>query len=430
MTRRRRSPWRARAARTRRCGGWRPLGIAGAVRFVGRVEPAAMPALYDEADIFVNASLVDNQPISVLEAFAAGLPVVSTPTGGIRRDGRGRRDRSPRAAARSGRHGAVAVGALLDDPDRAIAHGAPRAAGRRGATPGRRSATRWAAVYGAERRDDTQPGSSGWAPAEIAGPERARSSASGSSGIGLAADSRTAPMGVLGALAAGSCAGRRSARGCAPAISTARRALLFERFRDAAPARFFAGAVAPGRRRRARAAHAPRTTRRSSAAAESCSPAASTSSAIGGLSFGDPIDWHLDPVSRQAGPARALDRDRPARRRGAGRQQGDLGAQPAPVARAAGPGVPADGRRALRGRASPPGSASGWRANPPGVGINWASSLEVALRLIAWSWALMLFRGSPRARPPSCSSRCCEGVAATPPTSSATSRTTTRRTRI
>ena len=39
--------------------------------------------------------------------------------------------------------------------------------------------------------------------------------------------------------------------------------------------------------------------------------------------------------------------------------------------------------------------ASEWmRANPPGVGLNWASSLEVALRLISWCWALFLFRDS------------------------------------
>jgi glycosyltransferase involved in cell wall biosynthesis len=42
-----------------------------------------MPALVDEADVFLNSSVVDNQPLSVLEAFAAGLPVVSTPTGDI-----------------------------------------------------------------------------------------------------------------------------------------------------------------------------------------------------------------------------------------------------------------------------------------------------------------------------------------------------------
>jgi glycosyltransferase involved in cell wall biosynthesis len=58
------------------------LGDQG-IRFAGKVEPAAMPRLYDEADVFVNCSVVDNQPVSVLEAFAAGLPVVTTPAGGI-----------------------------------------------------------------------------------------------------------------------------------------------------------------------------------------------------------------------------------------------------------------------------------------------------------------------------------------------------------
>jgi glycosyltransferase involved in cell wall biosynthesis len=58
------------------------LGVVG-VRFAGRVNPDAMPLLYDHADVFVNSSIVDNQPLSILEAFAAGVPVVSTPTGGI-----------------------------------------------------------------------------------------------------------------------------------------------------------------------------------------------------------------------------------------------------------------------------------------------------------------------------------------------------------
>lgn len=53
------------------------------VRFAGRVTPDAMPRLYDQADVFVNSSIIDNQPLSILEAFAAGVPVVSTPTGGI-----------------------------------------------------------------------------------------------------------------------------------------------------------------------------------------------------------------------------------------------------------------------------------------------------------------------------------------------------------
>jgi len=55
----------------------------GGIRFLGSVAPAVMPEIYDAADIFVNASVVDNQPVSILEAFASGLPVVSTPTGDI-----------------------------------------------------------------------------------------------------------------------------------------------------------------------------------------------------------------------------------------------------------------------------------------------------------------------------------------------------------
>ena len=65
-------------------------GARDAIRFVGKVAPALMPKLYAEADIFVNASVVDNQPVSILEAFAAGLPVVTTATGDIQymvRDG-------------------------------------------------------------------------------------------------------------------------------------------------------------------------------------------------------------------------------------------------------------------------------------------------------------------------------------------------------
>ena len=40
---------------------------------------------------------------------------------------------------------------------------------------------------------------------------------------------------------------------------------------------------------------------------------------------------------------------------------------------------------------------AGWvRANPPRIGVNWASSLEVAYRSIAWLWALQLFAEAPQ----------------------------------
>ena len=55
----------------------------GAIRFVGKVDPEAMPALLDDHDMFVNASTLDNQPVSILEACAAGLPIVSSSAGDI-----------------------------------------------------------------------------------------------------------------------------------------------------------------------------------------------------------------------------------------------------------------------------------------------------------------------------------------------------------
>src|SRR5215475_10044314 len=53
------------------------------VEFVGAAPPERMPELYDRADIFVNSSLVDNMPLSLIEAFACGLAVVSSNAGGI-----------------------------------------------------------------------------------------------------------------------------------------------------------------------------------------------------------------------------------------------------------------------------------------------------------------------------------------------------------
>ncbi|MGH8315785.1 MAG: glycosyltransferase, partial [Steroidobacterales bacterium] len=59
------------------------LGIAERVRFTGRLDNAELPALYRAAGIVVNASRVDNMPISLLEAMASGVPIVSTNVGGI-----------------------------------------------------------------------------------------------------------------------------------------------------------------------------------------------------------------------------------------------------------------------------------------------------------------------------------------------------------
>ena len=61
----------------------RTLGLAGCVTFAGRLDNDRMGELYQQADLLLNPSKVDNMPISILEALASGVPVVSTNVGGI-----------------------------------------------------------------------------------------------------------------------------------------------------------------------------------------------------------------------------------------------------------------------------------------------------------------------------------------------------------
>ena len=53
------------------------------IEFSGQTPQDRVFAQYDAADIYLNGSEIDNQPLSLLEAFACGLPVVSTNAGGI-----------------------------------------------------------------------------------------------------------------------------------------------------------------------------------------------------------------------------------------------------------------------------------------------------------------------------------------------------------
>jgi glycosyltransferase involved in cell wall biosynthesis len=53
------------------------------VEMPGRIPRERIGEFYDRADILINASRVDNMPASILEAFAAGLPIVSSNAGGI-----------------------------------------------------------------------------------------------------------------------------------------------------------------------------------------------------------------------------------------------------------------------------------------------------------------------------------------------------------
>jgi len=57
--------------------------LEAAIEIIPGVERARIPALLDTADIFINTTNVDNTPVSVMEALASGLCVVSTDAGGL-----------------------------------------------------------------------------------------------------------------------------------------------------------------------------------------------------------------------------------------------------------------------------------------------------------------------------------------------------------
>ena len=109
------------------------------------------------------------------------------------------------------------------------------------------------------------------------------------------------------------------------------------------------------------------------------------------VSFGDPIDWHRDPISRRRAPLVHWSRLNPldAATIGDHKVIWELNRHQWVVTLAQAAwltGNPDYARSAVDAIAD-------WiRSNPYGRGINWASSLEVAVRLMSWSWTLVLLR--------------------------------------
>jgi L-malate glycosyltransferase len=54
------------------------------VNFIGVAARQEIGKYYDRADIFINGSRLDNMPVSIIEAFRAGIPVVTTAPESIR----------------------------------------------------------------------------------------------------------------------------------------------------------------------------------------------------------------------------------------------------------------------------------------------------------------------------------------------------------
>jgi glycosyltransferase involved in cell wall biosynthesis len=59
-------------------------GLArGRVTIAGPIAKEIVPSVLSDGDIFLNTATIDNAPVSVLEAMACGLIVVSTEVGGV-----------------------------------------------------------------------------------------------------------------------------------------------------------------------------------------------------------------------------------------------------------------------------------------------------------------------------------------------------------
>jgi glycosyltransferase involved in cell wall biosynthesis len=93
----------------------RDFGLEDLVSLVGAVPKTDVPSMLNQGDIFLNTTDIDNAPVTVVEALACGLCVVSTNVGGVPRllcDGQDALLVPPRDAAAM----AAAVRTIIADP--------------------------------------------------------------------------------------------------------------------------------------------------------------------------------------------------------------------------------------------------------------------------------------------------------------------------
>lgn len=116
------------------------------------------------------------------------------------------------------------------------------------------------------------------------------------------------------------------------------------------------------------------------------------------LSFGDPIDWRLEPTSGKRSPLVHWSKINYLEPAVAGDKKvtWELNRHGHFVTLGQAYWLTGDERFAEAFVAQ----ATAWmNSNPPKLGINWASSLELAFRVIAWTWAIHLFADSDRLPP-------------------------------
>jgi hypothetical protein len=169
-------------------------------------------------------------------------------------------------------------------------------------------------------------------------------------------------------------------------------AAALELFRDAAPRRFFAG-VESGDGAEILRTDLPAACREVVANANDVCARRFDLLGYKDLSFGEAIDWHLDPVAGRRSPALHWSRINPldASMVGDSKVTWELNRHQWLLPLGQAYWLTGERRYALEAA----DLVDDWiRANPYGLGINWTSSLEVAYRLISWIWTFVLIRDS------------------------------------
>lgn len=173
--------------------------------------------------------------------------------------------------------------------------------------------------------------------------------------------------------------------------------LLLDQFQVTSPSRFFEGATSE-ETPALFAEHMAGASDQTITAADAICQKRFNLLGYRGLFFGDPPDWHLDPISGRRAPFMHWSQLNPLDPDAVGDHKVVWELNRHQWLIHLGQAYRLTGDERYAGMSARYVREWMW-ANPPGMGINWASSLEVALRLIAWCWALVLLRRSEALSP-------------------------------
>ena len=336
--------------------------------FIGQVDPSAIAGVYDAADVFLNGSEIDNQPLSILEAFSCGLPVVTTNAGGIPDivdDGR-----TGMVVAR-GDYAEIAKRALalLNDPalTKQIVHQAKQECAKYSWEAVRNA---WIAAYYCVCHKKPQKNAGKFTKLSRMSLDELR---------------------VRGSQALAAFVERNN-------WSRQVKLPSFDRDKFGERTTFFAAFDDPEATINELRRRWPNAEKEIVERADRIVEGRFDLLAFRNLSFGSPIDWHLEPVAGKRAPLvhwstlNYLDADL----FGDKKIVWELNRHQYFITLGQAYWLTNDERYAETFAAH----ISSWMdQNPPKLGVNWASSLEVSFRSISWLWALYFFKNSPALTP-------------------------------